>query len=111
MSLQLIPAAFPHDRRIASRFGVVQHHGLLKELEAIDFVNGTGGGVDTVKDDESLALGFQVGFRDDLNDVAIFRENLLQGLLQIIDLDSFFEVSDLGYDSDSVSLHATALGF
>lgn len=88
MSLQLVAATLPLNCRITGCLRVVQNHGLLEEIEAIDILNSAGSGVDVVKDDEGLAFSFEVGLCDDLYNGAIFREDLLQGMLQLFDLDS-----------------------
>lgn len=95
MNLQLIRAPLTKHRSIAPRLRVIDDHGFLKELEAIDLVDGAGGGVDAVEDDKRLPLRLQVRLRDDLDDRAVFREDLVEGFLELVDFDAFFEVADL----------------
>lgn len=66
MSLQLIVAAFPLNCRITPGFRIVQDHGLVENIEAIDFLDGAGRGLDVIEDDEGLALGLEIRFCDDL---------------------------------------------
>lgn len=66
MSLQLVVASFPLNCRIASGFRIVQDHGLVEDVEAIDFLDSAGCRVDVIEDDESLALGLEVGLCDNL---------------------------------------------
>jgi hypothetical protein len=66
VSLQLLAAAFALDRRITSCLCVVQDHRLIKDVEAIDFLNSAGSGVDVVKDDKGLALCLEIPLCDDL---------------------------------------------
>jgi hypothetical protein len=88
VSLQLIVAAFPLHCRIASGFRVVQDHWLVEDVEAVDFLDSASRGFNVVEDDEGLALGLEVRLCDNLYDGAIFRENLLQSLFQLVDFDS-----------------------
>lgn len=95
MNLKLLIPSIPQHSSIASRFRIVQNHRFIKEVEAVDFVNRAGGGFHVVEHNERLALGLQIGLRDDLDNVAIFREDLVQSDLQLIDFDSLFQVADL----------------
>jgi hypothetical protein len=88
VSLELVTTTFPLNCRVALSLRIGQHHGLVKEIEAVDFVNSAGSGFDVVKDDEGLALGLEIGLCDDLYDGSIFREDLLQGGFQLVDFDS-----------------------
>lgn len=97
MSIEFIRPTLSQDRRIAPRLRIIQHHRLLKQLEAIHLLNGASRCLDTVEDDKRLPLGLQVLLGDYLDDVAIFLEDLLQSFLQLVDLDAFFEVADLDY--------------
>lgn len=96
MSLQLILSTLPQNCRIAPRFREIQHHRLIKELEPINLINGIRSRLNTIEDDKRLALGLQVSLRDDVDDVAIFREDFFKRFFQLVDFDSFFEVADLG---------------
>lgn len=66
MSLQLIVAAFPLNCRITPCLRIVQHHRLIENIKAVDFLNSAGCGVNVVKDNEGLALRLQVRLCDDL---------------------------------------------
>lgn len=95
MRLQLIATALSQNRRIASRLRIIQHHRLLKQLEPINFLNSVRSRFYIVEDNECLALGFEVGFGDYLDDSAIFGEELFQGFLEVVNFDAFLEVADL----------------
>lgn len=95
MNLELISPSLAQNRRVAPRLRVVQNHRFLKQVEAIDLFDGVRGRLDVVEDDERLALGFQVRLGDDLEDGAIFGEDLFEGDLELVDFYPFFEVADL----------------
>ena len=105
MNLQFILPTLSQNRRIAPRLGEIQHHRLIKEVEPIDLINGIRSRLNAVEDDKCLALGLQIGLRDDVNDVAIFREDFLKRFFQLVDFDSFFEVADLVESWVLVSVH------
>jgi hypothetical protein len=88
VSLQLLRATFAENSSIAPSLRIVQNHGLVEKLETVHFVNGAGCGINAVKDDECLALGLQVGLRDDLKHIAELREDLFQCNLELFNLDS-----------------------
>lgn len=96
MALQLVRPSLPENSRIALRLRIVERHRLIEELEAVDLVDGARRGVDIVEHNERLALGFQVGLCDDLEDCAVLRENLFEGFFEMVDFDALFEVADLG---------------
>lgn len=48
-----------------------------------------------VEDDKGLAFGFQVGFGDDVDDLAVLGEELGEGLFELLDFDALFEVADV----------------
>lgn len=95
MHLQLIRPSLSKHSSVTPRLRIIQHHRLLKQLEPINLINRARRRVRTVKYDKRLSLCLQVAFRDDLDDVAIFRENLLQGFLELVDFDPFFQIADL----------------
>ena len=95
MNLKLLIPSFPQNRSVTPRLRIVQNHGLIEKVEAVDFIDRASGGFHVVEHNERLALGLQVGLRDDLDDVAIFREDLVQCDLQLVDFDSFFQVTNL----------------
>lgn len=95
MNLQLVSPSLAQNRRVTARLRIIQNHRLLKQVKAIDLLNSVRGGVHAVEDDERLALGLQVRLGDDLEDVAIFGEDLFEGFLELVDLYPFFEVANL----------------
>lgn len=88
MSLQLLRATFAENSSITPSLRIIQNHRLVKELEAVHFINGASCGIDAVKDDKRLALGLQVGLCDNLEHIAEFREDLVQCDLELLNLDS-----------------------
>lgn len=93
MALELLFVAGALHRGIAAGAGEGELHGSAEQLEALDVVDGFLGCVDGVEDDEGLALGLEVGLGYDVDDVAIFGEQLGQGLLELLDLDRLLEVA------------------
>lgn len=93
LKLLLITAAL--DSSIGSGLRESELHRLLEELEALDFLDGLGGTVNAVEDDESLALGFQIRLCHNIDNFAIFREELSERFFQLIDLDALFEVTHI----------------
>lgn len=72
-------------------------HGFVEEFEAIDFFNRFGGGGWVVEDDEGLSFCFEVGFGDQVDDVAVFGEDFGEGFFQLVGFYALFEV--FGVDS------------
>lgn len=95
MSFQSFIAIFSFHRRVGACFGELETHLLAKDFEGVDFVNGFLCAIDGVINDESLSFGFQVLFRDDVDDGAIFGEDAAQGLYELGDLDGVIEIADL----------------
>lgn len=50
-------------------------HGLVEDGEAVDLVEGAGGGVGGVEDDEGLAFALEGRFGDDFEDAAVRGED------------------------------------
>jgi hypothetical protein len=61
----------------------------------LDFFDRSGCGRGVIEDDEGLAFGFEVCFRDEVNDVAVFGEDFAEGGFKFVDLYFFFEVADV----------------
>ena len=61
----------------------------------MDFFDRSSGGRDVVEDDEGLAFSFEVGLRDEVDDVAVFGEDFAEGGFEFVDLYFFFEVADV----------------
>jgi hypothetical protein len=95
MELQLLRTTVSQDRSITPSLRVVQHHWLSKQLEAIDLLHCAFRRLDILENNECLSLGLQVCFRDNINDVSVFGEDLEQRILELIDFNPFLEVADL----------------
>jgi len=80
---------------IAAGAGQGELHGLVKELEALDVVDGGEGGLGGVEDNKGLALGLEVRLGDNVNHVAILGKDGAQGLLERLGLDALLEVADV----------------
>ena len=93
--LQLIFRSLSLHRSIASRLGKVERHGLAKELETVDFINGVFRALCLVKHDESLSSALQAAFRDNVYNVAIFTKDLAKRFDEGWDLDALLEISGL----------------
>lgn len=93
--LELVLVAGALHRGVAPGAGPSDLHGLVKELEAVGFVNGLLGRLGVLEDDESLAFGFQVRLGDDVDDVAILGEDNLQRGLERLGLDALLEVAHI----------------
>lgn len=91
--LELLVVTSSFDGCVASCLREGQLHRLIKELESLDFVYGLLGGLNIVENNESLTLGFQVSFGDNIDDFTIFGKELAQSFLQLLDLDSLFEIA------------------
>lgn len=72
MRLQLLVTPLSQNSRITPRLRIIQHHGLLKEFEPIDLLDGIRSRLHIIKDNECLALGLQVRLGDYVDDGAIF---------------------------------------
>lgn len=95
--------SFPQDRRVTLRLRKVKHHGLIEQLEPLHFLNGTLSSRNIIEYHESLPFGFQIFLCDQIDDVAVFREDFLQGFFQLVNLYSLFEILDLEVTSDTIS--------
>lgn len=95
MALKLLLAATPLHRRIAPGLRICQLHRLVEQLETLHLLDGRRRALDRVKHYEGLALCLEVGFGDNVNDGAVFGEQLGEGLDQLRGLDALFEVADV----------------
>ena len=95
MVLELVLVACALHRGVAPGPGPSDVHGLVKELEAVGLVNGLLGRLGLLEDDESLALGLQVGLGDDVDNGSILGEDSLQRGLQRLGLDALLEVAHI----------------
>ena len=95
MVLELVLVACALHRGVAPGAGPSNLHGLVKELEAVGFVDGLLGRLGVLEDDEGLALGLQVRLGDDFDDVAILGEDSLQRGLERLGLHALLEVAHI----------------
>ena len=93
MALKLLIVAEALHRSIAAGARERELHGPTEELEALDIVDGFLGGVDRVEDHKGLALRLEVRLGHNVDDLAIFGEELCQRLLELRDLDRLLEVA------------------
>lgn len=82
-----------------------QPHGLVKELESLDFVNGFLRTVRILKDDKSLTLGLEVLLGNNIDNIAKLGKDGSQSLGNRLDLDAFFKVLDV----DTIGMSANNL--
>lgn len=78
MRLKFLFISLSLDSSITPRLCKVKRHGLAKELETVDFVNGVLGTLHLVEDYEGLASALQATFCDNVDNVAIFAKDLTQ---------------------------------
>jgi hypothetical protein len=93
--LKLIRITRTLHTRIAPRLGKGQLHGFLEQLEPLHLIYGLLRALGRVEDDECLALGSQIRLCDDVDDLAIFAEELAERLLELLDLDALLEIADV----------------
>ena len=91
--VKLLLVASPEDGCVAPSPGEREVHGFVKELEALDLVDGGLGRFWVLKNNESLALGLQVRLGDDVDDVSILGENGTECLLERFRLDALLEIT------------------
>ena len=95
MLLKLVLVAGAQHSRIAPSAGEGDNHGLLKELEALNLVDGLYGGLWVFKDDKGLALCFEVRLGNNVDNLSVVGEDGGQSLLEGLGFDPFFEVADI----------------
>jgi hypothetical protein len=95
VGVEIFIAARLNHGGIAPGAGEGDLHRLVEELEALDIGDGGHGRLGGVKDDKGLALGLEVRLGHDVNHVAIFREDGVQGLLERFGLDALLEIADV----------------
>ena len=90
MRLEVVCIALLQDSRITFGSRVIEDHGLIEELKALNLLDGTFGSLGFIEDDESLAFCLQVAFGNQVNHVAIFRKDFCESVLELIDFNPFF---------------------
>ena len=89
---------------IAPGLGKRDLHRLVKDLEALHFLDGRARRFGVLEDDKGLALRLQARFRDDVDDISILGEYLSQRILDDGDLDALFEIADVNPGNAEVIL-------
>lgn len=79
MTLKLILIPHPLDRRITPRLRKRKLHLLAKQLKALHLINRLLRAIYRVEHDERLSFRLQVGFRDNVDDGAVFGEQFAEG--------------------------------
>lgn len=88
MSLQFIISTLTQYRSVTLCLRIIQDHRLIEEIEAIHLLNSASRGIHAIEDNESLPLGLQILFGDNLNHIAELGEDLLQGDFQLLNLNA-----------------------
>ena len=95
VGLELFRRSLLRHSRIASRLCVIQKHGLVEYFKPLHFLDRTLCRLGIIEHYESLAFGFEICFRDQVNDIAVFREDLGKGLLHFVNLDALLQIFDI----------------
>ena len=91
--VKLFLVARLNNRGVAPRLRQSHQHGLLKQLEALEFFDGGLSRLGLVKDHKGLALCLEVGLGDNIDHIAVLGEDGAQGLLEGLWLDAFLEIA------------------
>ena len=95
VSLEFLLGAFTLDDGIAARAGVIQLHGLVEDVKVLQFFDSARSRLYIVEDEEGLTLRLEVLGGANVEDGAIFFEDLAEGVLEGVELDALLEVLDL----------------
>ena len=82
-------------RGVALRLGKVKSHRLLEKLKALNLLDSSLSCFSVIKHYESLTFCSQVFLGYNVDNGAIFGENLRKCLLQRLNFDAFLQVLDL----------------
>jgi len=93
--LEFLLCAFSVDRRIAFCLCKLAAHLLAEKIEAGEFVNSILRRLLAVVNYEGLAFALQALFRDNVDNVTIFGEDLAEGINKRFNLDPLIEVLDV----------------
>lgn len=63
----------------------------------MDLLDGALGRFHIIEHDEGLALGLEVRLGDEIDDIAVFREDVRQGFFELVDFDPLLQVANLRY--------------
>lgn len=95
MPLKLLLVPLPLNRRITPRLRKVHLHRLPKQLEILDLLDRLLRARHIAEHHKRLPLRLQVGLGHDVDDLAVFTQELGERLLEGVDLDGLFEVLDV----------------
>ncbi len=90
MGLEFFRVVLSSDYGIAPCLCKVKEHRFFEKFEALYLFDCALGGFDFVEHNEGLSFGLEVGLRNEIDDIAVLREDLRQCFLELIDLDSLF---------------------
>lgn len=93
MGIKLLLVAGLFNGGITSSAGKGDLHGLLEQLEPLDFFDSREGGLGLVENNKCLALGLEVGLNNDIDHIAVLGEDGNEGFLERFGLDALFEVA------------------
>lgn len=93
--LEFFLCAFSADSRVAFCFCKLAIHLLAEQIKTAEFVDGILRRLLAVVDDKGLAFALQALFRNDVDNVTIFGEDLAQGVNKRLNLDSLIEIFDV----------------
>lgn len=95
MLLQSFRAIFALHRLVRTRLGERELHRFSEQLEILQRLYGGFSGLGIFKNDEGLALGFEIAFRDDVDDFTNDVEGAAEVANQVGEFDALVEVFDL----------------
>lgn len=90
LKLILIPRL--QNRSVAPRPRKRELHRLVKDLEALDLLDGLDGGLGAVEHDERLSLRLEVALGYDVDDRSVVGKHGMQDLFESLGLDALLEV-------------------
>lgn len=93
--LKFICVSFVEYSSVTSSLCIVQHHGLVEEVEALHLLYSTPRSVWVVEDDECLSFSFEIRLGNQVDNTAISGEDIGQGLLELINLYALLKIFDL----------------
>lgn len=70
-------------------------HGLVEQLEPLDFFNGIARAFCIIENDESLSFGLQILLDDNIDDIAKFGKQGSQGFSERFKLNALFQILDV----------------
>jgi hypothetical protein len=93
VALKLIFIATPFYTCIAPGLRKRQLHRFIKQFETLYLIDGLLRALHTIKYYECLSFRLEVRLGYDVDDLAIFREEFIERLLELVDLDALFKIA------------------